>query len=369
MLVVTGVLFGGIFAYKLLSSFIIRYAISHQVKLITVTTMKVDDSTWQSELSATGSLRAIKGVNITTELAGMVQTIDFTPGSPVKENQRLVQLNADTELAQLHALQANAELAKITYTRDKAQYAVHAVSKQILDNDAANLKNLDAQVQQQATLVAKKSIKAPFSGFLGINQINPGQYLNPGDAVVTLQTLDPLYVDFFLPQQNLAQLQVNQTVLVTTEAYPHQVFEGKITTINPLVDPATRNVEVEATLKNPKLQLKPGMFVEVSVVTGKPQSFLTVPQTAISFNPYGAIVFIIRESGKDKQGKPILIANQHFVKTGETRGEQVQILQGLQKGDEIVTSGQLKLKNGSLIVVDNSHELPNNPKPSLNNNH
>lgn len=340
----------------------------NQVKVINVSALKIGYSNWLPRLEAVSSLRAIRGVNVTTELAGMVQTIYFKPGTTVKKNELLVQLNADNDIAQLNSLKANAELANLTYLRDKKQYAIHAVSKQTLDNDEANLKSLNAQVAQQAAIVAKKSIRAPFAGRLGIRKVNPGQYINPGDEVVTLQALDPIYVDFFLPQQNLAKLRIGQEVNLRSDAVPHRSFKGKITTINPLVDVATRNVQVEATIANPNNELFPGMFGHVEIIVGKSSRFLVVPQTAINFNPYGAIVYIVRNQDA-QQGKTVLVAKQRFVTTGERRGEQIKILKGLKAGDVIVTSGQLKLKNGSLVAINNAITLPNHPDPQLKNNH
>jgi membrane fusion protein (multidrug efflux system) len=278
-------------------------------------------------------------------------------------------LNADVEIAQLQSLIANEELAKITYNRDKAQYAIHAVSKATLDSDVANLKSLRAQVEQQKAVVAKKTIRAPFTGRSGISYVNPGQYINPGDLVTTLQTLDPIYIDFYMPQQALAQLKVGQEVVVHSDTFRHENFLGKITTINPLVDSTTRNVQVEATIANPKNKLLPGMFATVTVTTGGPKQFLTVPQAAISFNSYGEIIYIIKESGKDEKGQPILIANQSFVTTGEKRGDQITVLSGLKKGDIIVTSGQLKLKNGSRVLINNTVQPPNSPNPHVADEH
>jgi membrane fusion protein (multidrug efflux system) len=369
MLICVGTLFGSIFLYKIVVGFIIKNSLSNQVRIIPVSSMKVTNSDWEPTLKASVSMRAIRGVNVTTELPGMVQTIYFKPGAEAKENEVLVQLNADNEIAQLNALKANAELAKTTYLRDKAQYNIHAISKQVLDNDAANLKSLEAQVAQQAAIVNKKSIKAPFAGNLGINRVNPGQFLNPGDNVVSLQMLDPLYVDFFLPQQMVSELKIGQKVIVTSDATPNKSFEGTITTIDPAVDVATRNIAVEATVANPKHELMPGMFGHVEIILGEARAFITVPQTAISFNPYGDLIYIIKKSGEDKKGTPILIAKQHFVTTGETRGEQIKVLKGLNVGDEIVTSGQLKLKNGSRVSINNSIEPSNNPQPLLSNDH
>lgn len=369
MLIIVGILFAGIFGFHaLMAIFVKRYMASQSNPTITVSAMKIDYSPWQSQLKASGSLRAIRGVNVTTELAGMVQTIYFTPGAMVNQGTVLVQLNADNDIAALNSLEANAELALVTYTRDRSQFEVHAISKQTLDNDAANLKSLRAQVAQQAAIVKKKTIVVPFKGRLGISAVNPGQFINPGDKVVNLQMLDPIYADFYMPQQTLGQFQVGMPVTVTSETFPGKIFKGKITTIEPSVDVATRNVEVEATLQNPNYQLTPGMFATVTITTGAVQRYLTLPQTAISFNPYGEIAYLIRQSKeKDKKGQPILIAKQAFVVTGETRGDQITVLKGIKAGDIVVTSGQLKLKNGSPVRIDNSIVPQNEAAPYVPN--
>jgi membrane fusion protein, multidrug efflux system len=370
MLISLGILFGAIFIWKGINAWMVHHFFAtHQNPTVTVSTMKVGYSSWQTELKSVGSLRAIKGVNVTTELAGMVQTIYFTPGATVTEGTVLVQLNADTEIGQLNSLKAQVELAKITYNRDKLQYAAHAVSKQQVDQDEYNLQNLQAQVVSQAATVAKKTIRAPFNGRLGISSVNPGQYLNVSDTVTTLQTLDPIYVDFYLPQQALAKLMLNQPVMLTVDTFPHAKFTGKITTIQPLIDISTRNIEVEATIKNPDYKLTPGMYATVKIIVGKPALFLTVPQTAVSFNPYGDIVYIVKEKGKDENNKLVLTANQVFVTTGDTRGDQITILKGLKEGDTVVTSGQLKLKNGSFIAINNTVAPPDNPAPKLSDEH
>lgn len=367
MLVAVGVLFGLIFGWKAIGNYMMnQYFLQMKSPAVTVSTMKVEASLWQPTLKSVGSLRARLGVNVTTELAGMVQTILFTPGALVKKGTVLAQLNADAEQGQLRSLQAQVELAKITYKRDKAQYAVRAVSRQTVDTDEWNLRNLEAQVAQQAATVQKKTIRAPFAGQLGINNINPGQYLNVGDTVTTLQALDPLYADFYLPQQELAQLKLGQTVKVVTDTFPEKVFLGKITTIEPIVDSATRNVQVEATISNPDYLLKPGMFTRVEVETGVKQSHLTLPQSAISFNPYGDIVFLVKQSDqKDKNNKPILVVKQVFVTVGETRGDQIAVLKGLHEGDIVVTSGQLKLKNGSHVLINNTIQPSNEASPKV----
>jgi membrane fusion protein (multidrug efflux system) len=384
MLIALAILFGAIFGYKVFVGIMMkRFFASMKSPAVTVSTMKVEYADWKPTLNAVGSVRAIKGVNVTTELAGMVTKIYFTPGAHATVGDILVQLNADAEIGQLNSLKANEELARVTYERDKAQFAINAVSKATLDADIANLQSFRAQVAQQSAIVEKKTIRAPFSGRLGINYVNPGQFLNPQDTVATLQTLNPIYFDFFMPQQALAQLRVGQPVSVTTDTFKGEVFIGKITTINPLVDAATRNVQVEATIANPKDRLLPGMFGNVTVITGGAEKFLTVPQAAISFNSFGDIIYVVRPASKDKKEaipdkneekknakkQPDLIAQQVFVTTGEKRGDQIIVLKGLDHGDTIVTSGQLKLKNGSRVLINNAVQPPNSIHPDVPNEH
>lgn len=366
MLIGVGILFGGIFLYKgFMTLMMKRYFATMKSPTVTVSTMKVGQTSWTNELKAAGSMRTVRGVNVTTSLAGQVQTIYFKPGSVVQQDTVLVQLNASVENAQLESLMANADLARINYERDTAQFKVHAVSKAQVDTDRDNLKSLRAQVAEQAAVVAKKTIRAPFTGKLGVSAINLGQYLNAGDKIVSLQTLDPIYADFYLPQQSLSAVHVGQKITMTSDAYPGKTFAGVITTIEPEVDSSTRNVEVEATCPNRDSTLVPGMFTTVVVDTGNPQEYLTLPQTAITYNPYGNVVYLVKEKGEDDNGKPVLVAKQVFVKTGETRGDQIMVIDGIDAGDTVVTSGQLKLKNGSHIVVNNTVQPANNPNPKL----
>ncbi|NNM58708.1 MAG: efflux RND transporter periplasmic adaptor subunit [Legionellales bacterium] len=365
MLICVGSLFFCIFLYQIFKMIMIKHFLaSNSSPKVTVSAMKVEYANWQPTLNVTGSLRAIRGVSVTTELAGMVTGIYFKPGSFVKEGTVLVQLNADADNAQLQALQASADLAQLTYKRDAGQYAAQAISKAILDNDAADLKNKQAQVAEQAAIVAKKTIRAPFDGRLGISAVNPGQYLNVGDKIVTLQQLNPMYADFYLPQQSLVDIKVGQTVVLNIDTFPGKAFTGKITTIEPIIDVNTRNVEVEATVNNPSLALVPGMFARVIITTSKLHRYLTLPQTAISFNPYGAVIFLVKATGKDKS---VLTVLQQFVTTGETRGDQVAVTKGLNEGDLVVTSGQLKLKNGTKVIINNTVVPENNPNPQVEN--
>ncbi len=364
MLIGLGILFGGIFGYHFIKGMMVKkYMASMGAPPVAVATMEVKTQTWQQTTQATGSLRAIRGVDVTTEIAGLITTIQFKPGSQVKKGDLLIKLNADTEIAQLEALKASEQLAQITYNRDKAQFAIQAVSQATVDADIANLKNLQAQVEQQKTIIEKKHIRAPFSGRLGICYVNPGQYLNPGDKIVTLQTLDPIYVDFYLPQQTLVSVTKGLPVQLTSDTYPGKIFTGKITTINPLVDVATRNVQMEATVDNPKNELIPGMFTNVEITTGKPKPYLTVPKTAIAFNPYGEIAYLVQEK-MEKDGKKQLIAQQTFVDVGASRGDQISVLRGLKEGETVVVSGQHKLKNGSPLIINNTTMPSDNPKPT-----
>jgi membrane fusion protein (multidrug efflux system) len=308
----------------------------------------------------------------------------------------LLQLRAADDIAHLEALKANAGLAETTYNRDKAQFEAQAISKAALDIDAANLRSAKAQVAEQQALVDKKFVRAPFTGHLGIRAVDLGQYLSPGTKIVTLQQLDPIYVDFFLPQQDLSQISVGQKVTALSDTFPDLKFEGVIAAINPQVDTDTRNVQIRATVKNPQHKLLPGMYTNVAIEVGQPTRYLTLPQNAITFNPYGETVFVVTTAEKlqaeqdakikaeghqtnhDKQaakdagsGAPKaegnqLVSKQVFVTVGPTRGDQIAILKGIDEGDEIVTSGQLKLKTGTAIEINNTVQPSDdpNPKPS-----
>jgi membrane fusion protein (multidrug efflux system) len=330
---------------------------------VVVTAMKAAKQEWQPQLDAVGSLRAMRGVDVTTEIAGLVREIRFKSGDEVKAGAVLIQLNADSDLATLASLKAAADLARVTLTRDQAQLAAEAISQAQVDSDEADLKSKRAQAASQQATIDKKTIRAPFSGRLGITLVNPGQYLNPGDKVVTLQTIDPIYIDFNLPQQQISGVSVGQPVTVLSDAYIGQTFSGKVTAIDAKVDTATRNVQIEATVANPKKLLLPGMFGRAAVDSGEKQAYLTLPQTAVTYNPYGATVFVTADK-KDAKGNPQLQAQQVFITPGPTRGDQVAILKGVSEGAMVVTSGQLKLKNGAPLRIDNSVQPMNDQNPT-----
>ena len=358
-------LLGLIFGFNQLKTFMIKHFIAGMgLPPATVSTLVVTTSEWQPKLTSVGNVRAFRGVDLSTEVGGLVATVPVKSGQDVKEGDLLIKLNDASDVAQLNSLKALADLAKVINERDRQQLAIQAISKNVFDTSAADAKSKQAQVEQQTALVAKKNLKAPFSGRVGIVSINPGQYVNSGDKLLTLQTLDPIFVDFNLPQNNAEQIQVGQAVEVTTDAFKDASFTGKITAVSPKVDTNTRNIQVEAQLANPDKKILPGMFANVNIKLGDQVKLLTLPQTAVTYNPYGSTVFLAKPTGKkDKQGKDALEAQQVFVTTGATRGDQVAILKGIDEGATVVTSGQLKLKNGTPLIINNQVQPANSPNP------
>jgi membrane fusion protein (multidrug efflux system) len=364
MLVAVALTFGAVFGFLAFKARMISQIMAAQSNPPqAVSTAVVGLAAWQPRLEAVGSARAVNGANLSSQISGIVSAIHFESGADVKQGSPLVDLIAEDDIAHLEALKATTELARLTYERDQRLVRTKAISEQTVDSDKWTLKNDEAQVAQQQALVDYKSIKAPFSGRLGIRQVDLGQFLAAGTTVVTLQQLDPIYVDFFLPEQALAQIKVGQHVAAKIDAYPGHAFDGAISAINSLVDIATRNVQIRATFNNPDRRLLPGMFATVEIDVGSAQRLVTLPQTAIAYNSYGNIVFLVEEKGTDAAGKPRLVARQTFVTTGETRGDQVSILNGVKEGDTVVTAGQMKLRNDSPIVVNNAVQPLNDPNP------
>ncbi len=356
MLIAVAIVFGGIFGFQAFkASMIKKFMTAMGSPPQTVSATKAAYGEWQPKLEAVGSLRAVLGAELSLEVAGVVDTITFNSGDDIEQGKLLLKLRAGDEVAKLESLRAVAELNEITYERDQKQFKMQAVSQATLDTDAANLKNAKAQVAQQQAILDKKFLRAPFDGHLGIRAVDLGQYLSAGTPIVTLQALDPIFVDFFVPQQSVDHVRLGQTVTVKVDAFKDQSFAGEISAINPKADAGSRNVQIRAALKNPDHKLLPGMYATVDIATGAPQSYITLPQTAISFNPYGDTVYVVDSKAADANGKPPqLIARQTFVTTGPTRGDQVAVLKGIDEGDLIVTAGQIKLHNGSTILIDNS---------------
>jgi membrane fusion protein, multidrug efflux system len=355
MLIAVGLVFGGVFGFQIFMKTMIKKFMSAMPQPAqTVSTIAASTQEWQPQIEAVGSLRAVNGADLAFEVSGIVKELHFNSGDDVAAGDILVTLRADDDIAKLAALQATSALSEINHQRDQEQFKIKAVSQATLDSDAANLKNAKAQVTEQEAVIAKKTLRAPFAGHLGVRAVDIGQYISAGTTVVTLQALDPIYADFFLPQQALNQIRLEQVVTIKVDTYPNQDFAGTITAINPKVDPATRNVQVRASLKNPDRRLLPGMYAIVNVAAGEKQRYVTLPQTAVTYNPYGETVYLVDEKGNNPQGQPQSIVRQVFVTAGLKRGDQVAILSGVGEGQTVVTAGQIKLRNGSPVVIDNT---------------
>jgi membrane fusion protein, multidrug efflux system len=355
MLLAVAVVFGGIFGFQALKAVMIKKfitALSNPPQTISASTAATSE--WQAKIEAIGSLRAVRGADLSLETSGVVESISFNSGDDVQEGATLLKLRTADDVARLESLKATAELNEITLDRAQRLLKTQAVSQAQLDSDAANLKNAKAQVAQQQAIIDKKILRAPFAGHLGIRAVDLGQYLGAGTAIVTLQALDPIYVDFFVPQQSVDQVRLGQQVTIKVDAYKDQTFVGEISAVNPKVDISNRNVQIRAMLKNPDHKLLPGMYATVDIAVGSPATYVTLPQTTITYNPYGDTVYVVESKGSDGEGKPQFVARQTFVAIGPTRGDQVAILRGVEAGDTIVTAGQIKLHNGSVVVIDNS---------------
>jgi membrane fusion protein (multidrug efflux system) len=364
MLVAVGVLFFLVFGFGAFRNVMIgKFLATLPNQPQTVSTITAPQTAWQPTLSAVGNVVAINGADISAEVPGIVDTISFQSGDTVAAGAPLLTLRPNNDPAVLAQLQATAALDRVTYARDVKQFAADAVSQAQVDTDHATLLAAQAQVAAQQAQMDEKIIKAPFAGTLGIRQVDVGQYLAAGTQIVTLQQLNPLFVDFNVPQQALSEISTGQAVQVTFDAFPGQVFPGKVSAINSAVDAATRTIQVRATIDNTNMALRPGMFASVSLATAAPQNLVTLPQTAISYNPYGDTVYTVA-NGTGPDGKPALIATERFVQVGDTRGDQVAILKGIAAGDTVVTAGQLKLHNGSSVIVNNSVPVPDSPNPT-----
>ena len=332
----------------------------------TVTTTEAKQDTWQPTLTAVGSVAAVQGVVLGAEMSGAVKNIAFESGATVRAGDLLVELDSSVEQAQLRSAMASADLARLNLERARELREKKMMSQADLDSAEAQAKQANAQIDNTRAVIAKKAIRAPFAGRTGIRQVNLGQFLDNGAAIVTLQSLDPVYVDFSLPQQDLAQLGVGMAVRVTTDAFPGQNFEGKLTAINPEVDAVTRNVRLQATLANPAGKLRPGMYVNVAAVLPQMERVLMIPATAVLYAPYGDSVFVVEDKKDEKTGATGKVLNQKFVRLGKTRGDFVVVTSGLEAGQTIVTTGVFKLRNGMSVVVDNklAPSLQLAPKPA-----
>ena len=332
----------------------------------TVTTHPVTADAWQPTLDAVGSVVAVQGVTVSAEVAGTVQRIAFESGATVRAGEVLVELDDAVEQAQLRSASASADLARLNLERARNLRPRNLVSQSDLDSAEAQAKQANAQVDNIRAVIAKKTIRAPFTGRLGIRLINLGQFLDGGAAIVSLQALEPVYVDFALPQQELARLRVSMVVRVTSDAAPGQIFEGKLSVISPEVDALTRNVRLRATLDNRAGRLQPGMYVSVAAVLPTAEQVLMIPATAVLYAPYGDSVFVIEEKKDDKTGDIGKVAVQKFVRLGQSRGDFVVVESGLAAGETVVSTGVFKLRNGAAVVIDNAltPDFQLHPKPA-----
>jgi membrane fusion protein (multidrug efflux system) len=313
-------------------------------------------------LNIIGTAEAIQGVTVSADLPGTVARINFESGKAVHTGDVLVELDTRQERAQLAAAEAQRDLAGINFGRTQELVKQGVMARTEYDNMSAQQKATEAQVGEIRATIERKTIRAPFSGILGIRQINLGQYLAAGQAIVPLQAINPIYVNFGVPQQTSAQLLGGRTVRVTSDDLPGAGFTGRVTAVDSVINEATRNIQVQATLSNPQGKLRPGMFVQVELGVGANRQVITLPASAINYAPYGDSVFVVGEL-KDPKGKTYLGVRQQFVKVGGSRGDQIAIVSGLNPGDEVVSSGVFKLRNGAGVKVNNKVQPPNNPKP------
>lgn len=327
-----------------------------------VTTIKAEQVRWPVTLSSIGTAAAVQGVTVSADLPGIVSRITFESGRPVREGEILVELDTKQEQAQLAAAEAQRELARLNFERLQDLVSEGAISKAEYDQAAAERKQTEARVGEIRATINRKVIRAPFSGLLGIRQVNLGQYLSAGDPVVPLQAVDPIYVNFGVPQQDAGQVAIGRTVRVSVESLGGARFTGRVTAIDSKVDESTRNITVQATLANPAGRLRPGMFVETELLIGGSRSVVALPASSISYAPYGDSVFVVTDL-KDPKGKSYRGVRQQFVKLGGSRGDQVGVTSGIAPGEEVVTSGVFKLRNGAAIQVNNKVQPSNNPAP------
>lgn len=332
-----------------------------------VTTLLVKQQTWPSTLNVVGTMAAVHGVTVSADLPGTVDQIKFESGNFVQAGEVLVELDTRQERAQLAAMEAQRELAKLNYARQQQLVKEGVISRMDYDKAMADQKQTEANSAEIQATIERKTIRAPFSGVLGIRQVNLGQYLAAGNPIVSLQSLNPIYVNFSVPQQVIAQMQAGRNVRLRSDNLAGREFTGRVNAIDSVVDQATRNLQVQATLPNLDGKLRPGMFVNVEVGVGATRSVLPLPASAINYAPFGDSVFLVGEM-KSPNGQTYRGVRQQFVKVEGARGDQVGVVSGLNPGDEVVTSGVFKLRNGAAVAVNNKIQPENNPAPKPEDN-
>jgi len=382
MLLITGLVFGGIFGFKWFGNKMMnQFFDTMPMPPVAITAAEAQKQTWPTTIEAVGTVTAVNGIAVATEVAGVVETIRFQSGDRVAEGTVLVTLDASLDQADLRTLEAQRDLAQTDLARGRELYESKSLAQSQFDRLQSEAAQAVARVEAQRARIAKKIIRAPFAGVLGIRQANVGQYVAPGTPLVTLQSLDPIYVNFSLPEQRLGTVTVGLSVTASIDAFSKESFEGKVTAIEPKVDENTRNFNVQATFHNAKARLQPGLFARVQIARPEAETYVVVPQTAVSYNPYGNSVYVVQDAkasapagqSNAKSGQtqasggqgPTLAVTRRLIKTGPTRGDFVAVLEGLQPGERVATSGLLKLRNDAVVIVNNAVE-PNavlNPTP------
>ena len=362
MLVGVAVLLGGLgfIKFKQIQSAV--QASAFQPPPEAVTSIVAHREQWPATLSVIGTMEAVHGVTVSADLPGQVERIDFESGKSVQVGDVLVELDTRQERAQLASLEAQRDLARVSFDRAQQLVDEGVISRVEYDQATSQRKASEANVAEIQATIQRKTIRAPFSGILGIRQVNLGQYLSAGQAIVSLQALSPIYVNFGVPQQTLSQMVIGHAVHVAKEDLPNSAFSGRVTAVDSVVNEATRNIQIQATLSNPEGKLRPGMFVQVEVPLGAARSVIALPASAINYAPYGDSVFVITDL-KGPSGKTYRGVQQQFVKVEGSHGDQVAIISGINPGDEVVTSGVFKLRNGAAVQVNNKVQPGNNPAP------
>lgn len=366
MLTIVGILFALIFLIHLVRGVIMKKMLSKFTQqAVTISTSIAQSETWTPTINAVGSLVATDGVEVSPQIAGMVTGIFFQSGQNVAKDQPLVQLDDRTDQQDLKNLNAQLTLSKLNYDRQVSLMKTNATAQSNLDQAAATLQESQAAVTKTEVLISQKLIKAPFSGRLGIRNVNIGQYVSPGTGLVNLQTMNPLLVQFSLPEQNLKSLYIGQPIHFHVDTFPGETFVGKITATEASVNTQTRNIQVEATVPNDKLRLYPGLYANIEVLLPTQTKVVTVPQTAVSYSLFGDVVYVVKQTDTQKDGTPIYTAHIVYVTTGDRRGNEVAILSNLKAGEQVVNSGQLKLQDGSVVKINNSVTMPSLSKDQL----
>jgi len=374
MLAATGLVFGAIFGFKWFGNTMMnRFFDTMPIPPVAITVAAAQEQTWPATIDGIGTVAAVNGVAVTTEVAGVVESIRFESGHRAAEGAVLVTLDAAMDQADLRTLEAQRDLAETELARGRELYGLESFAKSQLDRAESEAAQAAARVEAQRARIGKKVLRAPFAGVLGIRQVNIGQYVSPGTPLVTLQSLDPIYVNFTLPEQRLGAIAAGLSVTASFDAFPDANVEGTITAIEPKVDENTRNVTVQATFRNPKARLQPGLFARVQIALPKSEDHVVVPQTAVSYNPYGNSVYVVQEkpAAGDQPGTaggskgPDLVVTRRLIKTGPTRGDFVAVIEGLKPGERVATSGLLKLRNDAAVIINNAVEpgAELNPSP------